>query len=247
MIYFFHDASRPIYLLMVYVGGNVNTRALAAAAAFSFGKASYFQVGLICLLAPVFMAGAIAQEANPRTWDILLTTPMSAGDRYYSVPLAILRGGTSALDVLYNCISCGIVNAGVGYRATHDGDEFKTLLDESKELEFRAFLRFNPPKQESSKRIPLHQAVEQPADLFGLPDKFPLNCRQHVVVLADRIEQEVIDFVPDFTEVGNDSLQVRPTVVLRQPVYVLRKKNARAKPGNHAKHLDVELVSRVVF
>ena len=64
-----------LYLLMVSVGpGSLNTRALAAAAAGCFEKASYFQIALICLLAPVFMAGAIAQEANPRTWDILLTT-----------------------------------------------------------------------------------------------------------------------------------------------------------------------------
>ena len=69
-----------LYLLMANVGGTVNTRALAAAAASSFEKASYFQIALICLLAPVFMAGAIAQEANPRTWDILLTTPLSAGE-----------------------------------------------------------------------------------------------------------------------------------------------------------------------
>ncbi len=70
-----------LYLLLFSVGqGNLNTRALAAAAAGSFEKASYFQIALICLLAPVFMAGAIAQEANPRTWDILLTTPMSEGE-----------------------------------------------------------------------------------------------------------------------------------------------------------------------
>jgi ABC-type transport system involved in multi-copper enzyme maturation permease subunit len=70
-----------LYLLLVNVGqGNLNTRALASAAAKSFEWASYLQIGLICLLAPVFMAGAIAQEANPRTWDILLTTPMSAGE-----------------------------------------------------------------------------------------------------------------------------------------------------------------------
>ena len=49
-----------LYLLMANVGGTVNTRALAAAAASSFEKASYFQIALICLLAPVFMAGAIA-------------------------------------------------------------------------------------------------------------------------------------------------------------------------------------------
>src|SRR5690606_9315650 len=48
----------------------------AAAGAFTF--IAYVQIALICLLAPVFMAGAIAQEADPKTWDILLTTPLSA-------------------------------------------------------------------------------------------------------------------------------------------------------------------------
>src|SRR5262245_24559545 len=49
---------------------------LAKAGAQTFQMISYLQVGLICLLTPVFMAGAIAQEANPQTWDILLTTPL---------------------------------------------------------------------------------------------------------------------------------------------------------------------------
>lgn len=53
-------------------------RALAEAGASSFEWIAYLQIGLICILAPVFMAGAIAQEANPRTWDILLTTPLSS-------------------------------------------------------------------------------------------------------------------------------------------------------------------------
>ena len=57
--------------------GEVSYRELASAGATSFAWIAYLQVGLICVLAPVFMAGAIAQEANPRTWDILLTTPMS--------------------------------------------------------------------------------------------------------------------------------------------------------------------------
>ncbi len=70
-----------LYLLMTNVGvGNLNTRSLAQAAAASFALVSYLQIGLICLLAPVFMAGAIAQESNPRTWDILLTSPLSAGE-----------------------------------------------------------------------------------------------------------------------------------------------------------------------
>lgn len=50
---------------------------LARAGANMFTQVSYLQVTLICLLTPVFMAGAIAQEANPRTWDILLTTPLN--------------------------------------------------------------------------------------------------------------------------------------------------------------------------
>ncbi|MDF1809455.1 MAG: ABC transporter permease subunit [Phycisphaerales bacterium] len=58
-------------------GGNVSYRELASAGATSFAWIAYLQVGLICVLSPVFMAGAIAQEANPKTWDILLTTPMS--------------------------------------------------------------------------------------------------------------------------------------------------------------------------
>ena len=55
--------------------GSVRELAMAGAATFTW--ISYLQVGLICLLTPVFMAGAIAQEANPRTWDIQLTTPLS--------------------------------------------------------------------------------------------------------------------------------------------------------------------------
>src|SRR5262245_23012046 len=53
-------------------------RQLAQAGASSFAMVAYLQIGLICILAPVFMAGAIAQEASPRTWEVLLTTPLSA-------------------------------------------------------------------------------------------------------------------------------------------------------------------------
>jgi ABC-type transport system involved in multi-copper enzyme maturation permease subunit len=58
-------------------GAAVSYRELASAGATSFAWIAYLQVGLICVIAPVFMAGAIAQEANPKTWDIILTTPMS--------------------------------------------------------------------------------------------------------------------------------------------------------------------------
>ncbi|MFN0130943.1 MAG: ABC transporter permease [Phycisphaerales bacterium] len=65
-------------------GGAISFRDLAQFGADSFTYVAYLQVGLICVLAPVFMAGAIAQEANPRTWDIMLTTPMG--------PLQIVLG-----------------------------------------------------------------------------------------------------------------------------------------------------------
>jgi ABC-type transport system involved in multi-copper enzyme maturation permease subunit len=65
-------------LLLKGGGGAMSYRDLAAAGAFSFTAIAYLQIALICILAPVFMAGAIAQEANPRTWEVLLTTPMTA-------------------------------------------------------------------------------------------------------------------------------------------------------------------------
>jgi ABC-type transport system involved in multi-copper enzyme maturation permease subunit len=61
-------------------GTVVSQRDLAAAGAAAFTFVAYLQIALICILAPVFMAGAIAQEANPKTWDILLTTPLSAAE-----------------------------------------------------------------------------------------------------------------------------------------------------------------------
>ncbi len=68
-----------LYMLLYNAGGGTLTyRAMAGAASGAFQFVAYLQIALICLLAPVFMAGAIAQEANPKTWDILLTTPMSA-------------------------------------------------------------------------------------------------------------------------------------------------------------------------
>ena len=68
-----------LWLLLLKAGqGSLSYRDLAAAGAAAFEWSAYLQIALICLLAPVFMAGAIAQEANPRTWEILLTTPLTA-------------------------------------------------------------------------------------------------------------------------------------------------------------------------
>lgn len=71
-----------LWLLLTQSGtgtGAANYGDLAKAGSMAFQWVAYLQIGLICILAPVFMAGAIAQEASPRTWDILLTTPMTPG------------------------------------------------------------------------------------------------------------------------------------------------------------------------
>ncbi len=60
------------------LGGRVSLRGLATAAAGVFEVVAIIEVAAICLLTPVFMAGAIEQEASPRTWDLLLTTPISS-------------------------------------------------------------------------------------------------------------------------------------------------------------------------
>lgn len=65
-----------LFALIATSTGALSVRELARAGARTFTWISYLQVALICLLTPVFMAGAISQEANPRTWDILLTTPL---------------------------------------------------------------------------------------------------------------------------------------------------------------------------
>lgn len=67
-------------LLLGASSAQLGYRELAEAGASSFINIAYLQIGLICVIAPVFMAGAIAQEASPRTWEVLLTTPLTAGE-----------------------------------------------------------------------------------------------------------------------------------------------------------------------
>ena len=67
-----------VVLLLGLVGENATLREMAQRGAFAFTIISFGQVLLICLLTPVFMSGAIAQEANASTWDILLTSPLNA-------------------------------------------------------------------------------------------------------------------------------------------------------------------------
>jgi ABC-type transport system involved in multi-copper enzyme maturation permease subunit len=53
--------------------------ALAKESAGIFQTMSYLQLGLVALLAPIFTAGAITQEKDSQTYDILLATPLSNG------------------------------------------------------------------------------------------------------------------------------------------------------------------------
>ncbi len=67
-----------LWILVTRTGaGNLDYRTLAAAGSEGFVWIAYLQIFLITVLSPVFLAGAIAQEANPYTWEIQLTTPMN--------------------------------------------------------------------------------------------------------------------------------------------------------------------------
>ncbi len=89
------------------LGNNVSMTALAKAGAQVFSVIAYGQVILICLLAPMFMAGAIAAEQAAKTFDIMLTTPLtnlqivfgSLTGRLYFV-LALLASGLPLFSIL---------------------------------------------------------------------------------------------------------------------------------------------------
>lgn len=56
-----------------------NLAALARESASLFQQMSYLQLGLVALLSPIFTAGAITQEKDSQTYDILLATPLTNG------------------------------------------------------------------------------------------------------------------------------------------------------------------------
>lgn len=59
------------------LSGEVNLTDLAQAGTWVFTIVAYGQVILVCLLAPLFMAGAITSQQHGNTYDILLTTPLT--------------------------------------------------------------------------------------------------------------------------------------------------------------------------
>ncbi len=89
------------------MSGHITVTELAKSGALVFKAVSYGQVLLVCLLAPLFMAGAIGQEQSSNTYDILLTTPLSnlqivlgvlAGRLFFV--LALLASGLPLFAVL---------------------------------------------------------------------------------------------------------------------------------------------------
>src|SRR5438876_11989878 len=61
------------------VGQGTSLNELAKMSARIFQHMSYLQLGLVALLAPIFTAGAITQEKDSQTYDILLSTPLTNG------------------------------------------------------------------------------------------------------------------------------------------------------------------------
>ena len=71
-----------LVLLVLFSLGNVNTGSLSELSIQStriFSNLSTLQLMLVALLAPIFTAGAITQEKDSQTYDILLATPLSNG------------------------------------------------------------------------------------------------------------------------------------------------------------------------
>jgi ABC-type transport system involved in multi-copper enzyme maturation permease subunit len=64
-------------LFSVSSTGGTSLTDLSNGSRLIFERMSYLQLGLVALLAPIFTAGAITQEKDSQTYDILLTTPLS--------------------------------------------------------------------------------------------------------------------------------------------------------------------------
>ncbi|HUO07686.1 MAG TPA: ABC transporter permease subunit [Phycisphaerae bacterium] len=87
---------------------------LAKASSQVFSAISYVQLGMICLLAPVFCAAAITQERDSRTYNILLATPLTNAQivlgslfsrLYYVVALLLSGAPVFAITLLYGGVT----------------------------------------------------------------------------------------------------------------------------------------------
>ena len=87
---------------------------LAKASSQVFSAISYVQLGMICLLAPVFCAAAITQERDSRTYNILLATPLTNAQivlgslfsrLYYVIALLLSGAPVFAITLLYGGVT----------------------------------------------------------------------------------------------------------------------------------------------
>lgn len=90
---------------------------------------------------------------------------MSKEDKYYTVPLSVLRSGQSLANALENCLHVGIVNAGIGFKKINDEEEYELLLDRAREQADKEKAPIEPPKNlklrdASGTLISLQQANE---------------------------------------------------------------------------------------
>ncbi len=110
-----------IVLLITMVAGSTNSPSLsdyAKAASNIFSWISYVQLGMICLLAPVFCASAITQERDSQTYNILLATPLSNAQivlgslfsrLYYVVALLLSGVPVFAITLLYGGVTANSI------------------------------------------------------------------------------------------------------------------------------------------
>src|SRR4051795_5698689 len=68
-----------IFSLFSSSTGTTSLTDLSNASRSIFQSMSYLQLALVALLAPIFTAGAITQEKDSQTYDILLATPLTNG------------------------------------------------------------------------------------------------------------------------------------------------------------------------
>jgi len=94
--------------------GQQSLSELAKAAMQVFKYISYMQLGMICLLAPVFCAAAITQERDSRTYMILLATPLTNAQivlgslfsrLYYIVALLLSGVPVFAITLFYGGVT----------------------------------------------------------------------------------------------------------------------------------------------
>ncbi|MGN6370793.1 MAG: ABC transporter permease [Phycisphaerae bacterium] len=102
--------------LVTSTAGQKSLSDLAKASSQVFSAISYVQLGMICLLAPVFCAAAITQERDSRTYNILLATPLTNAQivlgslfsrLYYVVALLLSGAPVFAITLLYGGVTAG--------------------------------------------------------------------------------------------------------------------------------------------